>query len=97
MTFRELNAHFISSHRRVKCDMCDEQFNTPSSLKSINTRIVRKNMRVEVVTENSHLRANCAHIVTCTVEAEATFVYMLVATRGPQCSCKNTLHPADVL
>ena len=33
MTLWELNAHFISSHRRVKCDMCDEQFNTPSSLK----------------------------------------------------------------
>ena len=33
MTLRELNAHFISSQRRVKCDMCDELFNTPSSLK----------------------------------------------------------------
>ena len=33
MTLWELNAHFISSHRRVKCDMCDEHFNMPSSLK----------------------------------------------------------------
>ena len=29
----ELNAHFISTHHRVKCDMCDQYFNTPSSLK----------------------------------------------------------------
>ena len=33
MTLKELNAHFVQNHRRVKCDMCEEQFNTPSSLK----------------------------------------------------------------
>ena len=32
-TLKELNAHFIKNHRRVKCDICEEQFNTPSSLK----------------------------------------------------------------
>ena len=32
-TLKKLNAHFIKNHRRVKCDMCEEQFNTPSSLK----------------------------------------------------------------
>ena len=32
-TLKELNAHFIQNHRRVKCDMCEEELNTPSSLK----------------------------------------------------------------
>ena len=32
-TLKELNAHFIQNHRRVKCDICEEEFNTPSSLK----------------------------------------------------------------
>ena len=32
-TLKELNAHFIQNHRRVNCEMCEEQFNTPSSLK----------------------------------------------------------------
>ena len=33
MTLYELNAHFISTHWQVKCDMCNQYFNTPSSLK----------------------------------------------------------------
>ena len=33
MTLWELNAHFINTHRQVKCDMCNQYFNTPSSLK----------------------------------------------------------------
>ena len=33
MTLWELNAHVINTHRQVKCDMCDQYFNTPSSLK----------------------------------------------------------------
>ena len=33
MTLHELNAHFISTHCRVKCNMCDQYFNTLLSLK----------------------------------------------------------------
>ena len=33
MTLCKLNAHFISTHCKVNCDMCDQYFNTPSSLK----------------------------------------------------------------
>ena len=32
-TLRELNAHYIANHRRVKCDICDKSFNTPGALR----------------------------------------------------------------
>ena len=76
MTLWELNAHFINTHRQVKCDMCNQYFNTPSSLKNTNTHIVMRNMCAGAVTMNSHLRVNCTLIATHIVEAEVTFVFM---------------------
>ena len=32
-TLRELNAHYIANHRKLKCDSCDKRFNTPSALR----------------------------------------------------------------
>ena len=32
-TLRELNAHYIANHRKVKCDNCDKRFNTPGALR----------------------------------------------------------------
>ena len=32
-TLRELNAHYIANHRKVKCDICDKNFNTPGALR----------------------------------------------------------------
>ena len=32
-TLRELNAHYIQSHRNVNCDICRKSFATPSSLR----------------------------------------------------------------
>ena len=80
MTLRELNAHFISTHRQVKCDICDQYFNMPSSLKSINTCIVMRNMHAGPVTMNSHLRANCALTATLIIGVGAISVFMQVVT-----------------
>ena len=60
-------------------------------------------MHVEAVTMNSHLRANCAHIVIHTIEAGVTFVCMQVATNLIASQVilmlmqKNSLHSTDVL
>ena len=32
-TLRELNAHYIANHCKVKCDICDKSFNTPGALR----------------------------------------------------------------
>ena len=32
-TLRELNAHYIANHRKVKCDICDRSFNMPGALR----------------------------------------------------------------
>ena len=32
-TLRELNAHYIANHRKLKCDICDKSFNMPGALR----------------------------------------------------------------
>ena len=32
-SLKQLNAHFIDTHRQVNCDICGKEFNTPGSLR----------------------------------------------------------------
>ena len=62
MTLCELNAHFISTHRQVKCDMCDQYFNMPYNLKKHNHEFLFETQLHSYC--HSHLRGRsyfCVH------------------------------------
>ena len=54
MTLRELNAHYIANHRKVKCDICDKSFNTPGAL--------RKHRYTHVEEKSQHRCRTCNKI-----------------------------------
>ena len=42
-TLRELNAHYIANHRKLKCDICDKSFNMPGALRKHRYTHVEEN------------------------------------------------------
>ena len=51
-TLRELNAHYIANHRKLKCDICDKSFNMPGALRKHRYTHVEENLQYRCRTCN---------------------------------------------